>query len=416
MPLAFYLDFATKQEGLRRFIDSKGLLTPWIGSLSCRPLPPSDNKGRDLAVIKQILHGYILSKRKIRDPMIPKLEKGGKRNDDTPQHEAVREAFTNAIIHCDLMMDAGILRIEKHDARFVTIPQYPPFCWTELIVNAVAHRDYSILGTDIMVKIFDHHYIVESPGILPGMVRIDNIRQMHFSRNPKIAEFMQLYKLVKEFGEGVDRMFREMAEAGNPAPEYKQVEFMVKVRLNSALREENESPITHKTEVETYDNEGNEKVNEAGRVNEKVNEKVNEVMLRFYWELGRDIVEKKAESRWGSGFMKNLSRDLKEVNPNATCFSETNLLYMKNFYLLYQPYLTITPQLVEQIAQQAVEQKKNAITPQLVEQIRNDLFSVPYKEQYKGRVCSSRHDPAIGCCRIPDHQDDRRTEIRTPFY
>ena len=46
-----------------------------------------------------------------------KLEKGGKRIDDTPQHEAVREAFTNAIIHCDLMMDAGILRIEKHDDR-----------------------------------------------------------------------------------------------------------------------------------------------------------------------------------------------------------------------------------------------------------------------------------------------------------
>ena len=129
------------------------------------------------------------------------------------------------------------------DARFVTIPQYPPFCWTELIVNAVAHRDYSILGTDIMVKIFDNHYVVESPGILPGMVRIDNIRQMHFSRNPKIVEFMREYKLVKEFGEGVDRMFREMSEAGNPAPEYKQVEFMVKVRLNSALREEETNDI-----------------------------------------------------------------------------------------------------------------------------------------------------------------------------
>ena len=45
------------------------------------------------------------------------MEKGGKRNDDTPQHEAVREAFTNSIIHCDLMADAGILRIEKHDDR-----------------------------------------------------------------------------------------------------------------------------------------------------------------------------------------------------------------------------------------------------------------------------------------------------------
>jgi hypothetical protein len=72
-------------------------------------------------------------------------------------------------------------------------------------------------------------------------------------------------------------------------------------------------------------------------------------MLQFYWELGKDIVEKKAESRWGSGFMKNLSRDLKEVNPGATCFSETNLLYMKNFYLLYQRYMTITPQVGEQI-------------------------------------------------------------------
>ena len=70
MPLAFYLDFATKQEGLRRFIDSKGLLSPRIGPLSCRPLPPSDNKGRDLAVIKQILHWYILSERKIRVPLI----------------------------------------------------------------------------------------------------------------------------------------------------------------------------------------------------------------------------------------------------------------------------------------------------------------------------------------------------------
>ena len=98
--------------------------------------------------------------------------------------------------------------------------------------------------------------------------------------------------------------------------------------------------------------------------------KVNQEMLQFYWELGKDIVEKKAESRWGSGFMKNLSRDLKEVNPDATCFSETNLLYMKNFYLLYQPYLQIT--------QQAVEQKENAITQQLVEQIQNDIFSTPW--------------------------------------
>ena len=68
MPLAFYLDFATKQEGLRRFIDSKGLLSPRIGSLSCRPLPPSDNKGKDLAVIKQILHSYSIEYTNLESP------------------------------------------------------------------------------------------------------------------------------------------------------------------------------------------------------------------------------------------------------------------------------------------------------------------------------------------------------------
>lgn len=83
--------------------------------------------------------------------------------------------------------------------------------------------------------------------------------------------------------------------------------------------------------------------------------KVNREMLRFYWELGKDIVTLKAKSRWGSRFMKNLSRDLKNLNPKATCFSGINLLYIKNFYLLYQSFVGITPQIGEQITQQVVE-------------------------------------------------------------
>ena len=47
-------------------------------------------------------------------------------------------------------------------------------------------------------------------------------------------------------------------------------------------------------------------------------------------------------------------------------------------FLLYQPYLEITPQTGEQITQQVVEQKENAITQQLVEQIRSDIFSIPW--------------------------------------
>lgn len=99
--------------------------------------------------------------------------------------------------------------------------------------------------------------------------------------------------------------------------------------------------------------------------------KVNDEMLHFYYDLGKDIVSMKAESKWGSGFMKNLSSDLKEENPEATCFSPTNLLYMKNFYLLYQSYLENAPQVEE-------KRENTAITQQLVEQIAADVFSIPW--------------------------------------
>lgn len=118
-------------------------------------------------------------------------------------------------------------------AVFQTTPEYPEFCWTELIINAVAHRDYSIKGTDIQIKMFDDHFVVESPGMLPGLVRVNNIREFHFSRNPKIIEFLNEYDLVKEFGEGVDRIFRDMQDAGLPEPEYKQSEFMLYATLKN---------------------------------------------------------------------------------------------------------------------------------------------------------------------------------------
>ena len=118
------------------------------------------------------------------------------------------------------------------EGKFVTTPEFPEFVWKEIIINAATHRDYSIKGTDIQVKMFDDRIVVESPGNLPGIVRLNNMRQVHFSRNPKIAAFLHEYDYVQEFGEGVDRMYREMEKAGLPAPEYKDVAFM----LNATIR------------------------------------------------------------------------------------------------------------------------------------------------------------------------------------
>lgn len=109
------------------------------------------------------------------------------------------------------------------EGLFVTDLEYPEFAWKEIIINAIAHRDYNIKGTDIQIKMFDDRITVESLGIFPGIVRPDHIRTAHFSRNPKIAQFLHEYDYVQEFGEGVDRMFREMKSANLPDPEYKTV-------------------------------------------------------------------------------------------------------------------------------------------------------------------------------------------------
>ena len=132
------------------------------------------------------------------------------------------------------------------DGRFVTTPEYPEFVWKEVIVNATTHRDYSIKGTDIQIKMFDNRMEVESPGNLPGIVRLSNMRQVHFSRNPKIAAFLHEYDYVQEFGEGVDRMYREMEQAGLPAPEYKDNAFMLNATIrNSAENASNDDSNVH---------------------------------------------------------------------------------------------------------------------------------------------------------------------------
>lgn len=72
--------------------------------------------------------------------------------------------------------------------------------------------------------------------------------------------------------------------------------------------------------------------------------KVNQEMLAYYWQLGRDIVQLQAEQRWGSGFMRALSQDLKQELPDATGLTLSNLYYCKKFYLLYNENVTKFPQ------------------------------------------------------------------------
>jgi hypothetical protein len=80
---------------------------------------------------------------------------------------------------------------------------------------------------------------------------------------------------------------------------------------------------------------------------------VNSEMLRFYWELGRDIVEMQAEKRWGDKLMQNLSKDLQNAIPNSSGLTVRNIYYCKKFYCLYSQQLEIVPQVGAQLEGQS---------------------------------------------------------------
>lgn len=84
--------------------------------------------------------------------------------------------------------------------------------------------------------------------------------------------------------------------------------------------------------------------------------KVNQEMLRFYWELGRDIVEMHIEERWGEGVIHQLSIDMKNIITGAKGFTERNIYYCKSFYTLYNQYVINLPQVGAEFAQQDLPQ------------------------------------------------------------
>ncbi|MBQ8306404.1 MAG: DUF1016 family protein [Blautia sp.] len=66
--------------------------------------------------------------------------------------------------------------------------------------------------------------------------------------------------------------------------------------------------------------------------------KVNSEQLLFNWQLGRDLVVRKAEEKWGNGIVEQVSLDLQAAFPEAKGFSARNLWNMKKWYSFYTSY------------------------------------------------------------------------------
>ena len=114
--------------------------------------------------------------------------------------------------------------------------------------------------------------------------------------------------------------------------------------------------------------------------------KVNNIVLQFYWELGRDICNKAADNIYGSKFYATLSRDLRHEMPDAEGLSERNLRYTKKFYCLYQQQVENLQQLAAEsdsgtLQQLAAKLGEEYSKPETAIRILNDLFSVPWGHQ-----------------------------------
>ena len=88
----------------------------------------------------------------------------------------------------------------------------------------------------------------------------------------------------------------------------------------------------------------------------KASVRVNAEKLLFNWELGRDLVLKKAEERWGAGVVEQVSLDLQREFPNADGFSARNIWYMKQWYLFYYQEYTKLQQPVAEMSKSKLHQ------------------------------------------------------------
>lgn len=124
-------------------------------------------------------------------------------------------------------VDAAIEFVRKHSIHGAEIGagqrterwNLPPVAVREAVVNAVAHADYSQRGAPIRVSIFDDRLEVESPGLLPFGLTVEDLqRGVSKLRNRVIGRVFHELGLIEQWGSGVQRMTAACRDAGLDPP------------------------------------------------------------------------------------------------------------------------------------------------------------------------------------------------------
>lgn len=144
--------------------------------------------------------------------------------------------------------------------RFRTVPEYPEFAWKEAVLNAVAHRDYAVEGRTTEAWFFDDRLDVRSPGGLVASIDLKALlalERVHASRNPRTVRALVDLGLMREQGEGIPRMFAEMADRFLPVPEIdaRPTEVRVVLRNTPTLTTEDHAFLARLGDLDVSDTE-----------------------------------------------------------------------------------------------------------------------------------------------------------------
>jgi ATP-dependent DNA helicase RecG len=143
--------------------------------------------------------------------------------------EQIRQA--EAFVRDNLRSVARLVGLTRQETT-----EYPLEAIRELLVNAVAHRDYNLGGEGIQLHISSNRLEVHSPGMLPGPVNLENLLVSRFSRNAVIAQILSDLGFVERLGYGLNRVVSVMRKNGLPAPTFEEIGGTFRVSLQSATR------------------------------------------------------------------------------------------------------------------------------------------------------------------------------------
>ncbi len=130
--------------------------------------------------------------------------------------------------------------------------------------------------------------------------------------------------------------------------------------------------------------------------------KVNSEQLLFNWQLGRDLVLRRAEDTWGAGVVEQVSLDLQAEFPNVKGFSATNLWNMKKWYAFYSRHShnKKLQQLVGEIEYRDDHEKQIELS-EAQGNLQQDVGELPFPEMF-GFVPWGHHVEIVTKCKSID--------------